>query len=141
MAEIFRSPIAEPYADKSMSKSIIKLASSCNPYLVSEAGLAKRGVKEVVKQLRKKKRGIVILAGDISPIELVAHIPILCENNGNPYIYVKTKEDLAEGSLSKKPTTILLLMRPSSSHELKDLYKDLYEKILEANPYMEASAS
>lgn len=91
--------------------------------------------------LRKKKRGIVILAGDISPIELVAHIPILCENNGNPYIYVKTKDALGAASLSKKPTTILMLTRPSSSHELKDEYKSLFNKILEANPYMEGASS
>lgn len=97
-------------------------------------------MKEVVKQLKKKKRGIVILAGDITPIELVAHIPIICENNANPYIYVKTKDDLAQASLSKKATTILMLLRPSSSHELKDAYKDLYQKILENNPYMEASS-
>lgn len=97
-------------------------------------------MKEVVKQLKKKKRGIVVLAGDISPIELVAHIPILCENNGNPYIYVKTKEVLAQASLSKKPTTILMLLRPSSSHELKDDYKNLFSEILEVNPYMEGVA-
>ena len=78
------------------------------------------------------------MAGDISPIELVAHIPIICENNGVPYIYVKTKDHLAQASLSKKPTTILMLMRPSSSHELKEEYNDIYSKILEANPYMEA---
>jgi len=98
-------------------------------------------VKEVVKQLRKKKRGIVIMAGDISPIELVAHIPILCEGHGNPYIYVKTKESLGAASLSKKPTTILMLLRPSSTHELKDEYKSLFGQILEVNPYMEASSA
>ena len=101
--------------------------------------MAKRGVKEVVKQLRKKKRGIVILAGDITPIELVAHIPIICENNEIPYIYVKTKEELAQASLSKRPTTILMLMRPSSTSELKDEYKELHAKILESHPYMEAN--
>lgn len=29
MTEIFRSPIAEPYADSSLSKKIIKLATKC----------------------------------------------------------------------------------------------------------------
>lgn len=81
----------------------------------------------------------MILAGDITPIELVAHIPIICENNEIPYIYVKTKEELAQASLSKRPTTILMLMRPSSTSELKDEYKELHAKILESHPYMEAN--
>ena len=90
--------------------------------------------------MRKKKRGIVILAGDISPIELVAHIPIMCENNGVAYIYVKTKDDLAKASLSKRATTIFMLMRPSSSHELKNEYASLHSLIMEVNPYMEANS-
>lgn len=29
MAEVFRSPIAEPYADSSLAKKIIKIAGKC----------------------------------------------------------------------------------------------------------------
>lgn len=35
---------------------------------------------------------ICILAGDISPIDVITHIPILCEDNDIPYIYVPSKE-------------------------------------------------
>ena len=37
---------------------------------------------------------ICILAGDISPIDVITHIPILCEDSGIPYIYVPSKEVL-----------------------------------------------
>jgi len=35
---------------------------------------------------------ICILAGDISPIDVLTHIPIVCEDHQIPYIYVPSKE-------------------------------------------------
>ena len=54
----------------------------------------RRGVKEVIKAIRKKEKGIVILAGDISPIDVLSHIPIQCENHEIPYIYVRSRMEL-----------------------------------------------
>ncbi|KAL9004034.1 MAG: hypothetical protein Q9188_003122, partial [Gyalolechia gomerana] len=51
----------------------------------------KRGVKEVVKSLRKSPpptsslpSAIVILAADISPMDVISHLPVLCEDHGIP---------------------------------------------------------
>ncbi|CEQ40110.1 SPOSA6832_01700, partial [Sporobolomyces salmonicolor] len=46
----------------------------------------KRGVKEVVKSLRKGEKGIVVLAADISPLDILTHIPVLAEESNCPYI-------------------------------------------------------
>ena len=35
---------------------------------------------------------ICIIAGDISPIDVVTHLPVLCEDHDIPYIYVPSKE-------------------------------------------------
>lgn len=35
---------------------------------------------------------ICVLAGDISPIDVITHIPIVCEDNKVPYIFVPSKE-------------------------------------------------
>ena len=35
---------------------------------------------------------ICILAGDISPVDVLTHIPIICEDHHIPYIYVPSKE-------------------------------------------------
>jgi H/ACA ribonucleoprotein complex subunit 2 len=35
---------------------------------------------------------LVIIAGDISPIDVITHVPILCEDANIPYIYVPSKE-------------------------------------------------
>ena len=58
----------------------------------------RRGVKEVVKAVRKtpasvlKAGSLCVIAGNISPIDVIAHLPVLCEDNGVPYCYVRSKE-------------------------------------------------
>jgi hypothetical protein len=38
------------------------------------------------------RRSLCVLAGDISPIDVITHIPVTCEENKIPYIYVPSKE-------------------------------------------------
>lgn len=35
---------------------------------------------------------VCVLAGDISPIDVITHLPVLCEDNDIPYIYVPSKD-------------------------------------------------
>lgn len=51
----------------------------------------KRGVKEVGKGIRKGCSGIVIFAADVSPVDVISHLPVQCEKKGIPYIYVRSR--------------------------------------------------
>ena len=33
----------------------------------------------------------VVLAGDVSPIDVISHFPVLCEDNNLPYCYVPSR--------------------------------------------------
>lgn len=46
----------------------------------------------MVKSIRKKCKGVCVLAGDIAPVDVLSHVPILCEESDIPYIYVPSKE-------------------------------------------------
>lgn len=35
---------------------------------------------------------LCIIAGDISPVDVITPLPVLCEDNDIPYIYVPSKE-------------------------------------------------
>ena len=35
---------------------------------------------------------VCIIAGDISPIDVITPLPVLCEDNDVPYVYVPSKE-------------------------------------------------
>jgi H/ACA ribonucleoprotein complex subunit 2 len=77
----------------------------------------KRGVKEVVKALRKSPlsttsstpTGIVILAADISPMDVISHIPVLCEDHGIPYVYVRSRAELGAAGSTKRPTSVVMV--------------------------------
>jgi H/ACA ribonucleoprotein complex subunit 2 len=38
------------------------------------------------------RRRLCVIAGNISPIDVITHLPILCEEANVPYIYVNSKE-------------------------------------------------
>lgn len=78
----------------------------------------KRGVKEVVKSLRKSPAsgpgntsfpGVVILAGDISPMDVISHIPVLCEDVNVPYIFVTSRAELGAAGSTKRPTSVVMV--------------------------------
>ncbi|CCF52054.1 hypothetical protein NDA11_008011 [Ustilago hordei] len=100
------SEIAQPLAQPKMSKKLFKLTKKAS----KSRGHVKRGVKEVVKALRKGEKGLVILAGDISPVDILSHIPVLCEDTSNPYIFVDSKEALGAASATKRPTSCVMIV-------------------------------
>ena len=50
-----------------------------------------------------------VIAGDISPLDVIAHLPILCEDKGVPYIFVRSKDELGAAGLTKRPTSCMLV--------------------------------
>ena len=88
----------------------------------------RRGVKEVVKSLRKGASGLCVIAGDISPVDVITHLPILCEEANVPYIYVPSKEALGAAAQTKRPTSCILITLGKKS-DLKDDYESLSKAV------------
>ncbi|CAI8583607.1 unnamed protein product [Vicia faba] len=107
------APIAKPLAGKKLSKRTLKLVKKA-----AEHKCIKRGVKEVVKSIRRGQKGVCVIAGNISPIDVITHVPILCEEAEIPYVYVPSKEDLATAGATKRPTCCVLVMTKPSKGEL-----------------------
>ncbi|KAE8683992.1 H/ACA ribonucleoprotein complex subunit 2 [Hibiscus syriacus] len=90
------APIAKPLAGKKLCKKTLKFVRRA-----AEHKCLKRGVKEVVKSIRRGHKGLCVIAGNISPIDVITHVPILCEEADIPYIYVPSKEELATAGATK----------------------------------------
>lgn len=90
----------------------------------------RRGVKEVVKALRKKvgSNGLCIIAGDISPVDVITHIPILCEENDIPYVFVPSKHDLGESATTKRPTSCVMII-PGDDWKYAEKFGKLRKKV------------
>jgi H/ACA ribonucleoprotein complex subunit 2 len=54
---------------------------------------------------------IVIIAADISPMDVLSHIPVLCEDHNVPYIFVKSRAELGDASATKRPTSVVLVAK------------------------------
>ncbi|KAH6655487.1 50S ribosomal protein L30e-like protein, partial [Truncatella angustata] len=105
----FALPLADDKGTKKILKSVKKAAKNKN---------LKRGVKEVVKSLRKSPAsgptnqsfpGVVVLAGDISPMDVISHIPVLCEDFNVPYIFVTSRAELGAAGSTKRPTSVVMV--------------------------------
>ncbi|KAF5207212.1 H/ACA ribonucleoprotein complex subunit 2-like protein [Thalictrum thalictroides] len=107
------APIAKPLAGKKLSKRTLKLVRKA-----AESKCLKRGVKEVVKSIRRGNKGLCIIAGNISPIDVITHVPILCEEADIPYVYVTSKEDLATAGATKRPTCCVLVLTEPTKGKL-----------------------
>nr|GMD89862.1 H/ACA ribonucleoprotein complex subunit 2-like protein [Ipomoea batatas] len=59
-----------------------------------------------------------VIAGNISPIDVITHVPILCEESDIPYVYVASKEDLANAGATKRPTCCVLVLTKPAKGEL-----------------------
>ena len=52
------------------------------------------GTNEVTKAIERNEAELVVLASDVSPEEIVMHIPALCDEKDIGYTFVPEKEEL-----------------------------------------------
>mmetsp|Transcript_6742 Transcript_6742/g.13232 ORF Transcript_6742/g.13232 Transcript_6742/m.13232 type:complete len:142 (-) Transcript_6742:131-556(-) len=123
------SKIAVPLADEKFTKKCYKLVKKA-----VAAKHSRRGIKEVVKALRKKESGVVIIAGNVTPIDVITHVPILCEETDVPYIYVPSKADLGMAGASKRPTSCMFVLTPKDGADYEDLFKKVRKMIVAKTP-------
>lgn len=132
-------PFAFPLADNDKEvKKILKTVKKS-----AKTKTLRRGVKEVVKALRKSQASgntadindpsaIVVIAADISPMDVISHIPVLCEDHGIPYIYIKSRAQLGEASATKRPTSVVMVAKAGSGKKAKDVKEDDAKEFEEA---------
>lgn len=75
----------------------------------------------------------MIIAGNITPIDVVSHIPVLCEDSEVPYIYVPFKEDLGTAGNTKRPTSCVLIQSKSGAEHM-EYFNELKEEITPLQP-------
>lgn len=117
------SVAASPLASEKLCKKIFRVLGKA-----ARDRQLRRGTKEVVKAIRKSAKGIVVLAGDCSPLDVISHIPVLCEENGLPYIFVPQKSVLGLATGSKRSTSCLMIV-PSESCSFREKYGEIFSRV------------
>ena len=81
---------------------------------------------------------IVVIAADISPIDVLSHLPILCEDKNVPYIYVKSRAEVGEACKTKRPTSCVLITAPGKKDsKVQASYDRCIELVKAKNQYVD----
>ena len=82
-------------------------------------GRLKKGSNEVTKAAERGTAKMVVMAENVNPAELLAHVPLICKEKNIPFIYVEDQAYLAEaaGMNSGAKTAAIALMEVAKGAE------------------------
>ncbi len=80
-------------------------------------GKVAKGANEVTKQVERGAAKFVVMAEDVTPEEILAHIPLLCEEKGIPYGYVPSKAELGASAGLPVGTAAVAVMDAGTAGE------------------------
>ena len=78
--------------------------------IASETGKVRVGTNEVTKSSERAEAKLVVMAEDVDPVEILVHVPMLCEEKRIPYVYVPKKQRLGQSAgLSKSAASVAIV--------------------------------
>ena len=77
---------AYPMASAELTVTLLDLVQSATSYKQ-----LKKGANEATKTLNRGISELIICAGDAEPLEILLHLPLLCEDKNVPYVFVPSK--------------------------------------------------
>ena len=90
--------------------------------IAHETGKVRVGTNEVTKASERAEAKLVVMAEDVDPIEILAHIPMLCEEKRIPYVYVPKKQRLGQSAgLSKSAASVAVVEAGEGKGILEEL--------------------
>ncbi|MFX1591401.1 MAG: ribosomal L7Ae/L30e/S12e/Gadd45 family protein [Promethearchaeota archaeon] len=89
----------------------------------------RKGMNEVTKSIERVQAKFVLMAEDVSPPEILFHIPLLCEEKGIPYGYMSTKKELGNTVRINVSSSAIAVENVGTGNEgvLEDVIKKLEE--------------
>ena len=86
--------MAKPYYVKFEVPEDLSAATYEAIRVASETGKVKKGTNEATKAIERGNSQLIVIAEDVEPPEVVAHLPIICEEQKAHYAFVPSKQDL-----------------------------------------------
>ncbi|XP_014399318.1 PREDICTED: LOW QUALITY PROTEIN: NHP2-like protein 1 [Myotis brandtii] len=92
------NPKAYPLADAHLTKKLLDLVQqSCNYKQL------RKGANEATKTLNRGISEFIVMAADAEPLEIILHLPLLCEDKNVPYVCVRSKQALGRACGVSRP--------------------------------------
>lgn len=81
-------------------------------------GKIKKGSNEVTKALERGTAKLVVYAKDVTPPEVVMHLPVLAKEKGVPCIEVESKQELGTAAGIPVPTAAVAVTKPGEAEKI-----------------------
>jgi len=89
---------AWPLADATLTNQILDLIQQAGHYKQ-----LKKGANEATKTLNRGIAEFIVLTADTEPLEILLHLPLLCEDKNVPYVFVPSKIALGRACGVSRP--------------------------------------
>ena len=68
----------------------------------------------------------MVFAGDVTPVEVMCHLPAVCEEKDIPYVYVPLRSDISSAVGIKRPALMVLIKQ---SPQFEELYNECHTEV------------
>lgn len=62
--------------------------------IANQTGTVRKGTNETTKAIERAQAKLVVIAEDVDPPEVVAHLPLICDERKIPYVFVPNKQKI-----------------------------------------------
>ena len=83
------NPKAFPLANAQLTTKIMDLVQQAAHYKQ-----LKKGANEATKTLNRGISEFIVMTADTEPLEILLHLPLLCEDKNVPYVFIPSKQAL-----------------------------------------------
>jgi len=94
--------------------------------IAAKTGTVRKGTNETTKAIERAQAKLVVIAEDVDPPEVVAHLPLLCDERKIPYIFVPSKEKIGSAVGIDVPAASVCIVKEG---EATGLIKEIITRI------------
>lgn len=114
---------AFPLADATLTNTILDIAQQAVQYQQ-----LRKGANETTKCLNRGIAELIIMAADTEPLEILLHLPLLCEDKNVAYVFVPSQAALGRACGVTRPVIACAITNGGGS-QLESPLRSLKDKI------------
>jgi large subunit ribosomal protein L7Ae len=96
--------------------------------LATQTGAVRKGTNETTKAVERSQAKLVVIAEDVDPPEVVAHLPLICDERKIPYVFVPNKQKIGSAIGIDVPAAAACIVESGDAGSLvKEISKRLEE--------------
>ena len=94
--------------------------------IATKTGTVRKGTNEATKAVERAQAKLVVIAEDVDPPEVIAHLPMLCDERKIPYVFVPSKEKIGSSIGIDVPAAAACILKEG---EATGLIKEIITRI------------